>query len=250
MKVKIGEKVFRLKYVESDEIGDSLMELVIDDRSNHKFKAGDIVYEDGRIMIVKKYPNEYYCLVYPKLDSNVVLDGIFGNLYGLNFDFDGFRYATEEEKNTLFELLNKEGKRWNAEKLCVEDVHERKFKAGDKVRIKDGISSQTHHNIYPYFDDYYDKFLGKTLTVSGYTFGKFVTVDESICTFSEDWFEPANYLEIGDWVVAWNTEGDAVLGKLEKTLNVDILYFVDGKVYQNAVKWDGTKEQLEKISTP
>ena len=41
----------------------------------------------------------------------------------LNGDDDtGYRYATEEEKQRLFDALAKEGKRWNAEEKRIEDL--------------------------------------------------------------------------------------------------------------------------------
>ena len=40
----------------------------------------------------------------------------------LNGDDTGYRYATEEEKQLLFDALAKEGKRWNAEKKRIEDL--------------------------------------------------------------------------------------------------------------------------------
>lgn len=61
------------------------------------------------------------------------------------------RHTTEEEKQRILNALAKEGKRWNAEKKCVEDIPVCKFKKGDKVRIKDGISSKTHSDSKPNF---------------------------------------------------------------------------------------------------
>lgn len=51
MRIKINDKIYRLKEIESGV--DSLMKLV----EEPKYKNGDFVYEDGRIMIVKSYPN-------------------------------------------------------------------------------------------------------------------------------------------------------------------------------------------------
>ncbi len=155
----------------------------------HKFKAGDIVYEDGRIMIVKEYPNSYYCLVCPKVDDRVVFNRKYGDPFGLEFDCPGFRYATEEEKNTLFVLLKKNGKRWNAEKLCIEDIPQRKFKPGDKVRIKNGILSQIDTNAHPDFNYIFCKYEGRILTVSKYRYVSDLEVKECGFIFNEDWLE-------------------------------------------------------------
>ena len=82
-----------------------------------KFKEGDFIYEDGRIMIVKKYPYEIYALIYPKIDMLVIYD----DTYGINLSLS-FRYATEDEKQLLIDAMEKDGKQWNAEKLKIEDI--------------------------------------------------------------------------------------------------------------------------------
>jgi len=53
---------------------------------------------------------------------------------------DNLRLATEEEKNKLFDALAKEGKRWNAEKKCIEELPRKTsvFKPFDKVLVRDG----------------------------------------------------------------------------------------------------------------
>ena len=51
-----------------------------------------------------------------------------------------WRYASEEDKQKLFDALAKQGKRWNAEKKAVEDipkVHIREFRVGDPVLVRD-----------------------------------------------------------------------------------------------------------------
>lgn len=53
---------------------------------------------------------------------------------------DNLRLATEEEKQELFEALAKEGKRWNSEKKCIEELPRKTsvFKPFDKVLVRDG----------------------------------------------------------------------------------------------------------------
>ena len=43
----------------------------------------------------------------------------------------GYRYATEEEKQRLFDALAKKGKRWNAEEKRIEDLPRWRAKRGD-----------------------------------------------------------------------------------------------------------------------
>lgn len=213
----------------------------------NKFKPGDIVFEDGRIMIVKEYPNLFHCLVYQRIDDEVMYNGRYCDAFGFDFDCSGFRYATEEEKNTMFELLKKEGKRWNAEKLCIEDIPERKFKVWDKVRIKDGISSKTHRWNGTHFSEQMDDLIGKILTVKKYNIRDSVCLEESIYEFSEEWLEPVGELKAGDWVIAWNEVGKEVISKLQSVKDGESWYLVGDRWYNNAIKWDKNSGQLEKI---
>lgn len=50
----------------------------------------------------------------------------------------GVKYATEEEKQQLFEALNAVGKHWNADKKVVEDIKtEHQFKPFERVLVRD-----------------------------------------------------------------------------------------------------------------
>ena len=50
--------------------------------------------------------------------------------------------ANEEYSSKLFSALKNKGKQWNPIKLCIEDISQRKFKPGDKVKLKDGRLDQ------------------------------------------------------------------------------------------------------------
>lgn len=331
MRIKINDKIYRLKEIESGV--DSLMELV----EEQKYKNGDFVYEDERIMIAKSYPNMYHAIAWhthsdrpnyngtyavnfssPTFryateeerqilidamkkdgkrwnaekkcieDISVYKDGDFlhsdwngenitiiyrkrngnnfyyhankSNSIGLCFDKGSswsyavnFRLATESEKKELIDALTGAGKRWNAEKKCIEDIPKRKFKAGDKVRIKDGISSKTHGNIKPIFTPGMDAYIGRKLTVKEYIGNGRVIFSEDIYgpIFDENWLEPwSDEPKVGDWVIAWDVN--------RKAANVGILealggegevfkYVVNGFKWMIAVKWNGTIEHLEKV---
>ncbi|HHX67117.1 MAG TPA: hypothetical protein GX708_03555, partial [Gallicola sp.] len=182
------EIVNLLNQVYRGEISFSQMVEVINERVNEidepQYKNGDfVVNEAGNILIFKKKDGDF-------IYDHAFFIETFGDIYFI----DGStvtqikRHATEEEKQKLLDALAKKGKRWNAEKLCIEDIPVRKFKKGDKVRIKDGISSKTHYNTIPAFVGGMDKFIGKELTVENYSEGGFVIYDRYY--FSEDWLEP------------------------------------------------------------
>lgn len=166
-------------------------------------------------------------------------------------DIDG--YCTPEEVKLIHERLKKDGKRWNADKKCIEDIPQHKFKSGDKVRIKDGISSKTHNDIGPCFGSDMDQFLGKMLIVKGYTikYG-YVECEDNLCHFSEDWLEPfVEEVKVGDTVIAWDAfvlkKDTAVIGTVDLIGNDGKSFYISGIWYYNAVKWDGTREQFEKV---
>ena len=121
LKINIMEKVNEIKLpkgVDSISVTQHDDKIVIEFiPKKPKFKQGDFVYEDGRIMIVKKYPYEIYALIYPKMDMLVIYD----DTYGINLSLS-FRYATEDEKQLLIDAMEKDGKQWNAEKLKIEDI--------------------------------------------------------------------------------------------------------------------------------
>jgi hypothetical protein len=242
--IKIPKGVYRIAVKQHD---DKVVIEFIPEKS--KFKNGDFVYEDGRIMIVKNHPNNYYAIIYPKLDRKPIYNRRYAPTMPLSSL--SFRYATEDEKQLLIDALKKDGKRWNAEKLEIEDIPQPKFKAGDKVKIKDGISSKTHRCISPYFTSTMDEFIGKELTVKEYTYDGFVVFDDYGYQFAEDWLEPcSDELKKGDLAIFWDSGCLNPLIRLyhAKSYSGDGHYDNFGTAWDNAVKWDGTKEQFEKVS--
>ena len=236
MRIKINDKIYRLKEIESGV--DSLMELV----EEPKYKEGDFVYEDKRIMIVKSYPSNYHAIVLPCIGVGVVYDSSFG----VNFSVPTFRYATEEEKQILIDAMAKEGKRWNEEKKCVEDIPVRKFKKGDKVRIKYGVSSKTHRYISPTFLEEMDELIGTTMTVSGYTHENgYVVCKESGCRFLEDWLEHCEGLKEGDLAIFWDSDqAEARIGAYNQFYDGSPFPHEDhiGNGFKNAVKFESKKQ--------
>ena len=59
------------------------------------------------------------------------------------------RPATDEEKQRLFDAMEKEGKRWNAEKKAVEDIPKPyEFKKGDPVLVRNDFNSVWQIAVY------------------------------------------------------------------------------------------------------
>ena len=139
----------------------------------------------------------------------------------------------------------------------VEEMNEpqyipfRKFKSGDKVRIKEGISSKTHNNIDPVFVREMDDLIGKTMTINRYTYGDYYVKCEGIeYDFLEDWLEPYEELEKGDLAIFWDDEKEYAVVKIYERF--DALYkdfqhkdhMESG--WKNAIKFE-SKEQFERL---
>lgn len=101
------------------------------------FKDGDILTnEKGSIFIYKgpmcydKMLSDFYC-GYRKADGAFVpklfKDRHFGNI-------SECRFATEKEKQQLFDAIVENGYKWNPETKTLEDWLKPKFKVGDKIQ--------------------------------------------------------------------------------------------------------------------
>ena len=95
------------------------------------FKDGDILTTiTGSIFIYKKIDVYNYCGIYASLD---IRNGFLPTYY--SYLEDCCRFATEEEKQKLFDAIKANGYKWNAETKTLEKLP--KFKVRDRVREKD-----------------------------------------------------------------------------------------------------------------
>ena len=129
----------------------------------------------------------------------------------------------------------------------VEEIPVRKFKVGDKVRIKHGVSSKTHYNIDPEFVGGMDDLIGKTMTVDSYAY------DYVACEgyfFSEDWLEPYEELKEGDLAIFWDDVKEHAIIKMYDRSNEREEYFQhkdqSGFNWKNAIKFESI-EQYERF---
>jgi len=196
-----------LNQVYREEISFSRMVEIMNERVNERvnqsevneFKEGDFLHsdwDDENITIIFK--NQEGDMIYYHASKSYYYGTVLNNNRYWRDEGD-FRHATEAEKQELLDALEKEGKRWDEEKKCIEDIPKRKFKKGDKVRIKKGISSKTHRDIGPAFVEEMDDFIGKTMTVERDTDGdNYVKCEGTHWSFIEDWLEPYEELKEDD----------------------------------------------------
>lgn len=120
------------------------------------FKDGDIIADEhGNIAIYKgtmwynKKLADYYC-GYRKWDNHFISepkrDGHFGSIKEIHF-------ATEEEKQKLFDAIKANGYKWNSETKTLDKLVEPKFKVGDRIKYiyydaKSAKVVKIHHDKY------------------------------------------------------------------------------------------------------
>ena len=119
------------------------------DEFQRPFKDGDILYIDCNddedtykqfqyIFILKEISNgKIYCYCY--IDK-VNINKRFEICWLANMTTYTPRFATEEEKEKLFQYIKDNGYKWNAETKTLEKLIVPKFKIGDKVVKKGGIN--------------------------------------------------------------------------------------------------------------
>ena len=245
MRIKINDKIYRLKEIESGV--DSLMELV----EEPKYKDGDFVVNvRGNVLIFKNNVGDF---IYDH--AHLAINGVLCICPEHPTSSRIKSYATEEEKQKMLNALAKNGKRWSAEKLCVEDIPKHKFKSGDKVRIKDGVSSGdlSMKNGGPliHFIEFMDKYIGKELIVEYHNSETgIVRCEGNRYAFYEGWLEPCEGLKKGDLAIFWdNMKEQAFIHVFNKfTSHSDLRPYTDmsGLRWKNAIKFE-SKEQFEKL---
>ncbi len=105
-----------------------------------KFKDGDIVAdEQGNIAIYKqihKFFNEPYVDFYCGLAHCNKLFVIKNDEYQNWGKIKNIKFATEEEKEKLFNAIQNHGYKWNTKTKTLEKLIKPKFKVGDKIALK------------------------------------------------------------------------------------------------------------------
>lgn len=111
-------------------------------KSEYKPQDGDICYAKskngyGTTFIYRQNNIMLKTAVYAAFDDKGKLS-LTGGYAMANDNIEQFRPATDGEKQRLFDALAKLGKRWNAEKKCVEDIPKPyEFRKGEPVLVRD-----------------------------------------------------------------------------------------------------------------
>ena len=105
------------------------------------FQDGDVISNNGYIAIFHKFGKPQFCeydkvIYYHCWCYQNGREFKFKKDFGIGRDTD-FRFATEDEKRKLFNIIKENGYKWNAETKTLEKIIVPKFKVGDKIVKKD-----------------------------------------------------------------------------------------------------------------
>ena len=143
-----------IKKVELNYNGKLKMETLEIEPAQPEFKDGDILSNPSTA-----HPQNHI-FIFSKFDKNkdfeyhvaLVASGeiVVPTYHGVWCRKDsGVRYATEEEKQQLFDALAKEGKAWDAEKKQIVDLKPKiELKPFDKVLCRDDIDKEWHIDLF------------------------------------------------------------------------------------------------------
>ena len=113
-----------------------------------EFKDGDIVVYGKSVAICRRIYKH-------TLSFYVTLNEMFGLLFADEVESsEEYRFATEEEKQQLFDALEKEGKAWDAEKKQIVDLKPKVdvLKPFDRVLVRNCKSENWRANLFGYID--------------------------------------------------------------------------------------------------
>lgn len=151
-----------IKEIERKLGGKLNLETLEVEKAQPEFKDGDILstpssfFEGNYVFIFKGYDNQN------SLGYYVAVDNALDNLYFSDSSpwcskDEAVRYATEEEKQRLFEVLAKENKAWDAEKKAIVDLKPKcEFKPFDRCiwKIRNCEGSIWRASFVSYVDEY------------------------------------------------------------------------------------------------
>lgn len=113
-----------------------------------EFKDGDIVVYGKSVAICRRIYKH-------TLSFYVTLNEMFGLLFADEVESsEEYRFATDEDKQQLFDALAKEGKAWDAEKKQFVDIKkEHQFKPFEKVLVRDSYNDMWRASFFSHIKE-------------------------------------------------------------------------------------------------
>jgi hypothetical protein len=136
-----------LKTIE-ERLGGKLNLETLEIEKQLEFKDGDIVVYGKSVAICRRIYKH-------TLSFYVTLNEMFGLLFADEVEsYEEYRFATDEDKQQLFDALAKEGKAWDAEKKQIVDIKkEHQFKPFEKVLVRDSYNDMWRANFFSHIKE-------------------------------------------------------------------------------------------------
>lgn len=186
-----------------------------------QFKDGDIVFYDNCVSIFKEWGDATLFRSYVKVDIDsrpMLCDKTHSNGKGIKREA---RFATEEEKEKLFNVIKENGYEWDPENKTLKKI-EPKFKNGDILHV-DTNNDEDDDDCYKY------TFILKE--IDGHK------VIAHCYTTADDYFKPREvYLVDDEYPIRFATED-------EKTKLFDA-------IKKDGLKWNDETKTLEELTVP
>lgn len=117
------------------------------EKTQPEFKDGDIVVYGESVAICRRFYKH-------TLSFYISLNEMFGLLFADEVESsEEYRFATEEEKQQLFDALEKEGKAWDSEKKQIVDLKPKvELKSFDNVLVRHQKTEEWRANIFSHTD--------------------------------------------------------------------------------------------------
>lgn len=118
------------------------------EKTQPEFKDGDIVVYGESVAICRRFYKH-------TLSFYISLNEMFGLLFADEVESsEEYRFATDEEKQQLFEALAKKGKAWDAEKKQIVDLKPKVdvLEPFDRVLVRNCKSENWRANLFGYID--------------------------------------------------------------------------------------------------
>ena len=130
-----------------EHLGGKLNRETLEIEKQLEFKDGDIVVYGKSVAICRKIYKH-------TLSFYISLNEMFGLLFADEVESsEEYRFATEEEKQQLFDALEKEGKAWDAEKKQIVDLKPKvELKPFDNVLVRHQKTEEWRANIFSHTD--------------------------------------------------------------------------------------------------
>lgn len=131
-----------------EKIGGKLDLKTLEIEKQLEFKDGDIVVYGESVAICRRFYKH-------TLSFYISLNEMFGLLFADEVESsEEYRFATDEEKQQLFEALAKKGKAWDAEKKQIVDLKPKVdvLKPFDRVLVRNCKSENWRANLFGYID--------------------------------------------------------------------------------------------------